>query len=193
MSLIPGTNVAALIAPFDTSDTFPSHDSQYGLGGWREVANYAALSAIPAPRLRAGMIATAQDTLQPWLYNGSAWVPLAAQLATYCVTWGVGIGAPVATGTNVTPLYVVPLAGVPANLTLAAKTAPTGADLVIDILRNGTTILAAPVSLAAGATSASSTNFAPGALNAGDVLTLDVNQIGSTFAGQDVTIQLQIS
>jgi len=120
--------------------------------------------------------------------------PRPPQASAYCVTWGVGIGGPATTGSNVAPLYVVPAAGVPLALSIAAKTAPTGSALVIDIRRNGSTILAAPASLAAGSNQTSSTNFAAGiALAIGDVLTLNVNQVGSSVAGQDITIQLQIS
>ena len=34
---INGTNIAAGIVPYTTEDTFATHDSLYGKGGWKEV------------------------------------------------------------------------------------------------------------------------------------------------------------
>jgi len=79
MSQILGTNIASWIVPFDTADTFPTHDPIYGIGGWREVPNYAALTAIPAPRLREGMVVHVSGD-KPYQYIGGAWVSLASQM-----------------------------------------------------------------------------------------------------------------
>ncbi|MBI1313682.1 hypothetical protein GC176_20510 [bacterium] len=56
MSSVPGTNVAAPVVPFTTDDQYPTHDSQYGKGGWREVSSTAERDAIPAGRTRDGMV-----------------------------------------------------------------------------------------------------------------------------------------
>lgn len=62
MSLIPGTNVASGIAPFDTADKYPTHDEKYGLGGYRSVEDIAARNAIPIERRKAGMLVKITST-----------------------------------------------------------------------------------------------------------------------------------
>lgn len=56
MALIPGTNVSAKIVPFDTDDSFATHDSIYGRGGLREVANLTERDGITLDRQRVGML-----------------------------------------------------------------------------------------------------------------------------------------
>ena len=85
----------------------------------------------------------------------------------YLVTWGIGIGAPVATGADLTAHYLVPSAGKPISITICAKTAPVGADLVIDIQQtpsggSAASIFSAPLHLPAGQSSIASTAFASG-------------------------------
>ena len=112
----------------------------------------------------------------------------------YSVTWGIGIGTPAVVKTDATPHYLAPSAGTPGSLTIAAKTAPAGAALIVDILKNGVSLLASQLTLAAGATQATSTAFVTGAAIAlGDLLTLNVVQVGSTTAGQDITIQMIVN
>src|SRR5581483_4838989 len=53
---------------------------------------------------------------------------------SYTVTWGVGIGANVAVGTDVAPHYLVPREGTAVKATATAKTWPEGGDVRIDIL-----------------------------------------------------------
>src|SRR5271157_861441 len=53
---LTGVNVAAPVVPFTDADTFPTHEAIYGLGGWREVANYTARDAIPSLRQEVGMM-----------------------------------------------------------------------------------------------------------------------------------------
>lgn len=56
MATLPGTNVAAKIVPFDSNDTFATHDEKYGLGGFRSVANQAERDSITSLRLKTGML-----------------------------------------------------------------------------------------------------------------------------------------
>jgi hypothetical protein len=62
---IPGTNIASKIAPFDTNDTYETHDEQYGKGSYRTVADSAERDAITAPRRKEGMLVyvVADDTI----------------------------------------------------------------------------------------------------------------------------------
>lgn len=72
-------------------------------------------------------------------------------------------------------------------------TAPTGASLICDVKKNGTTIwstTANRVTVAISATSGSSTTFNTTTLANGDRLTFDVVQVGSTVAGADLTLQV---
>jgi hypothetical protein len=75
MTALLGTNLAAPVVPFDSADTYPTHDSIYGIGGWREVADTAARDAIPAQRRRQGMIV--------WCVSPGAAYQLAADLTTW--------------------------------------------------------------------------------------------------------------
>ena len=85
MALIPGTNIAAPIVPGSTDDVFPTHDAQYGRGGYRAVANVTERDAIPAERRSAGMVVrdSSENTegvlasdLVTWLRNSSAYIRL---------------------------------------------------------------------------------------------------------------------
>lgn len=74
MSYIPGSiPLAGFIAPTDSTDTFATHDSVFGRGGWREVASVAERDAITADRLREGCIVFTADTSSNWQYIGGAW------------------------------------------------------------------------------------------------------------------------
>jgi hypothetical protein len=54
--MIPGTvQVTGQIAPTDPSDTFPTHDVNYGKGGFVHATTTVARDNIPAERRRAGM------------------------------------------------------------------------------------------------------------------------------------------
>lgn len=66
-------------------------------------------------------------------------------------------------------------------------TAPTGSALTVAVKRNGTQITT--VSIAAGATSGSTTGLAI-ALAAGDVISYGITAIGSSTAGADIAVQL---
>jgi hypothetical protein len=56
MSQILGTNVAAPVVPFSTTDVHPSHEAAFGKGGYRSVANITERNAIPTARREAGML-----------------------------------------------------------------------------------------------------------------------------------------
>lgn len=56
MTVIAGTQIGAPIVPTDTGDTFPTHNPQYGLGGYRSVDLLTDRYSIPANRLEEGMM-----------------------------------------------------------------------------------------------------------------------------------------
>lgn len=53
--VLPGTNVLDTIVPHDSNCTYPTHDSIYGKGGWRELDNRDQIPLIPRERMRVGM------------------------------------------------------------------------------------------------------------------------------------------
>jgi hypothetical protein len=73
-------------------------------------------------------------------------------------------------------------------------TAPTGSALVVDVNKNGVTIFTTqgnrPSIPAAGNTSGKVANMDVTALADGDYLTVDVDQVGSTTPGSDLTVQI---
>lgn len=96
------------------------------------------------------------------------------------------------TGTSLAPLLVAVGSQTISKVYVNCKTAPTGDDLIIDINKNGASIWnttqANRATIAAGATSGTQTSFDTTELSEGDVLTVDIDQIGSTVAGADLTI-----
>jgi len=111
-------------------------------------------------------------------------------------TFALALGTTATTGTNKTNVLIVPYAGKIVKAWAVAKTGPTGADLICDINLNGTSIWASTqanrIKIVAGATTGSQTSFDTTTVAAGDQLTIDIDQVGSTVAGQDITIQLTI-
>jgi hypothetical protein len=67
MTNIAGTNVTAPIVPYSETDRYPTHDANYGKGGYRAVANIAARQAIPYDRRTVGMIVRTNDTNINWI------------------------------------------------------------------------------------------------------------------------------
>lgn len=75
-------------------------------------------------------------------------------------------------------------------------TAPVGASVIIDILKNGTTIFTTtanrPTITAGAFTSGKVTAIDVPSVADGDYLTVNIVQIGSTTAGSDLTVQVEI-
>lgn len=105
------------------------------------------------------------------------------------------IAGTLTTGTSVAPILIPTATQTISKAYVNVKTAPTGADLIIDINIGGTSVWnstqANRVKVAADATSGTQTSFDTTSLSEGDVLTVDIDQIGSTIAGADLTITLK--
>ena len=99
------------------------------------------------------------------------------------------------TGTSLTPMLIAtrPMTIIKAYANV--KTAPTGANLIIDINKNGTSIWNSTpdnrLTITATNTSGTQTSFDTTSLAEGDSLVVDVDQVGSTIAGEDITISLR--
>lgn len=72
-----GVRVSSFISPSDASDTYGTHDSIYGIGGWREVATTAERDEVSAYRHREGMVVyVSEDQVSYQLTAENTWVPL---------------------------------------------------------------------------------------------------------------------
>lgn len=71
MAALAGTNVSAKVVPFDSADTYATHDEKYGRGGYRVVANLTERDSISTPRRVDGMLVfvTSEDKTYQ-LYGG---------------------------------------------------------------------------------------------------------------------------
>lgn len=76
------------------------------------------------------------------------------------------------------------------GVTIGVGTAPTGASLIVDVNKNGTTVFTTqanrPTITAAAFASAEKVPDVT-AIAAGDYVSIDVDQVGSTVAGADLT------
>jgi len=121
-----------------------------------------------------------------WTANG--WQDVAASDVTLLYrrpgTLSVSVGA----DPMVFP-YPIEIQGISAAL----QTAPTGADLIVDVNKNGTTIFTTQANrprITAGSvvTVSEVTNMDITTLAAGDELTVDVDQVGSSTSGSALTL-----
>jgi hypothetical protein len=176
-----GTGLTALSADNVTSGTLA-----VARGGTGQTTATTAFNALaPAQTGNAGKYLTTNGTAASWGTVTAPTIP----------TFALAQGTPVTTGANKTNVLIVPLAGTITRAWAAAKTGPTGADLVFDINLNGTTIWSTQANrlkITAGSTTGNTTTFDTAVVSAGDQLTIDVDQVGSTIAGQDITVSLLI-
>lgn len=68
---------------------------------------------------------------------------------------------------------------------------PSGSSIQIDVLKNGTTILSSPISIAPGSYTALGT-ISSSAVNVGDYLTVDIVAVGSSSAGANLVVTAEI-
>lgn len=61
MADLSGTIVVSCIKPTSSVDTYPTHEDQYGLGGYMCVADVATRNAIPTARRKELMLCGVQD------------------------------------------------------------------------------------------------------------------------------------
>jgi hypothetical protein len=112
-------------------------------------------------------------------------------LTGFCVV----LGGDAEVATNVIPsrLYM-PFGGTITKIIAYAKTAPTRANLIIDFNKNGTSILdASKITIAASGNTVTVTSFATASFSVNDYFTIDIDQIGSSVAGADITLSVYIT
>lgn len=103
---IGGTNVAAAIVPFTSEDTYPSHISTYGKGGWHEVSSIQERDEIPNERRILGMavFVTENNTiyiLQTTLEN-SGWTIFQGGEGSNVPEWALQPTKPTYTASEIT-------------------------------------------------------------------------------------------
>lgn len=109
-------------------------------------------------------------------------------------TRGFGIDGIATTGTNKALPILIPANATAITIKAYARTAPTGADLIFDINNNGVSIFATAgdrLTIADGSNNSTVGTFTT-ALLADDVLEVDIDQIGSTVAGADIVIVIEV-
>lgn len=109
------------------------------------------------------------------------------------LTWNVAGTLTTQTGVAQLP---IPKAATIGDITIRAATAPTGASIIVDVNKNGTTVFTTqanrPTIAAAGNVSGQKVPDVT-SLSIGDYLTVDIDQVGSTIAGADLVVVLRFA
>lgn len=117
------------------------------------------------------------------------------ELSEYTPTFVFPMAGSLFTGTSLTIQGVAPKALTIVKAYANVKTAPTGANLILDINKNSTSIWnstpANRLTITAGATSGTQTSFDTTTLAESDVLTIDIDQVGSSIPGSDLVVLLK--
>lgn len=104
------------------------------------------------------------------------------------------VGGTLIADTNVSFAIPMPFNLIVGEVALKVKTAPTGSSLIVDVNQNGTTIFTTQgnrPTIADGDTSVVSVAPDVTSLVKEDVLTIDIDQAGSTVAGEDLVVEVR--
>ncbi len=100
-----------------------------------------------------------------------------------------------AIGTDKIGRIYVDFSGAIIEVQASVKTAPTGATLICDINKNGSTIWTTQgnrITIAASGYTATKKIFNTTKVSAGDYFTIDIDQVGSTIPGGKLVVRLKI-
>jgi len=98
-----------------------------------------------------------------------------------------------AVGTDKAPTILAPCTLTIVKVKLVVKTAPSGAAIIVDVNKNGITIFTTQANrpqITAGQYTGDSGTPNVTNLAEGDKLIIDIDQIGSTIAGADLTVEV---
>jgi hypothetical protein len=112
---------------------------------------------------------------------------------TIITTLTFAVVGTLAVGTDKAPTILAPCTLTIVKVKLVVKTAPTGAAIIVDVHKNDTTIFTTQANrpqIAISATTGDSGTPDVTALAETDKLTIDVDQVGSTVAGADLTVEI---
>lgn len=129
-------------------------------------------------------------------YNGTKWLPASvAGGGAGNIYRGASVAGTLIVQTNAgLPIYF-PDAATIQKISAYVRTAPTGADIIVDVNLNGTTIFTTQANrptIVDGTNEDASAIPDVTAIAAGDVLEIDVDQIGSGTSGADLVVVIQI-
>jgi hypothetical protein len=172
---------AALAGKSDTSHTHTA-------------ANVSDFAEVARDTLAAALVAGSGVTITP--NDGADTITIAASGSAPLIplVYSISGALTVAAGVHKIPWYGG--SKTIQRVALTVGTAPTGAAILVDINKNGSTIWSTQANRATVATSATTgttTTFNTTALADGDYLTIDVDQIGSTVAGSDLVVTIWVS
>jgi hypothetical protein len=109
-------------------------------------------------------------------------------------SWGFCAGQNCVVNDGVAVPYIAIAPSTIAKCYIAAKTAPVGSDLIVDIQKNGVSVFGAQkLVLPAGQTLGSTVSFSAPALAEGDTLTTVITQVGATTPGKDVSVACKLA
>lgn len=109
-------------------------------------------------------------------------------------TYGAGVPGTLATGTSQTTPLIITRTLTIVKVYAYVETQPTGADILIDINKNGSTIWSTQgnrLKISTGTNLGTQTTFNTTSLVDEDIITIDVDQVGSSTAGADLTVELR--
>lgn len=150
------------------------------------------------------LVATANDTVARLAVGTNGQVLEADSAAASGVAWKTRLSVvifpysytgTVATVSGTSRLYAERAMTI-TSVRASVGTAPTGASLIVDVNKNGTTIFtnqANRPTIAAGTNSDLANEIDVTALVQGDYLTVDVDQVGSTTAGSNLTVVIEVT
>lgn len=128
----------------------------------------------------------------PYVYTGSAWEGFIREIARFSIQGNL------TTGTDLVPAMIFPRACTVTKVSARVGTATSGADLQLSLNKNATATSSIfttdPFTISAGSNTSSTTglNTTNAALSADDYLTFDIDQVGSTTAGADLSVVVEV-
>lgn len=175
----------------DVANTGAATFAPNGLAA-KDIRKGGTLTALKTGDVAAGQVVSVvyNRTAGVWQYQSQLSIDVTGG-TNELYQWGLCINSPCVVGANLTSYVIVSQATTLSKCYAAAKTAPTGANLIIDVLKSGVSIFGGGTKLVivAGATTGNQATIANATLAESDNLTIDITQIGSTIAGQDVSVK----
>lgn len=177
----------------DTGILWLYYDSFWIEVGGNGVGGFIVSDSVPtAPVTGTSWYNSA--TGQSYVYSGSVWVEMQGgpqgAVGQSTKEWNYPGTLAVRTGVQALPL---PFDGSILGVSARVTTAPTGAAVLVDVNKNGTTIFTTQANrptIADGALATAGENqlMDVASFVAGDYLTIDIDQVGSTTPGANLTV-----
>ena len=178
-----GDDIAKSLTYERANGRFKLDDDLY-IDGNLDVVGTLSGSALSVQSINGSASANSGDLLVGQGASAPVWRQPKGSLVWY-------IDGIVDTGPKQGAVVTMPFGFTVTDIDLHMKVAPTGADLEIDINEGGTSIYSTrPEVDATGTTEDGNEVISDATIAAGAEVTLDIDQVGSTFAGSGLTIML---